>query len=172
MFSYVCDSSCRNFLSTPAFLLSRMHRAQIPTDDAVWHLTGSPQRTPIAAAKHLPECGGMAVMSVTSHWRQSHTLTRTACPDFSKGWSPDGLNLPSFYIIRVFFNALQNLFHRSLKIICKAYILVWCYAYHKIHIFETSFIYRQHGAIYTTGVSLKMHKSSLSVWTCQWNRTE
>lgn len=102
---FLCDDTCRDFMSTPTFFLSRMHRAQIPTDDAVWHLTGSPQSTPIAAAKHLPACCSMAVMSVTSHWRQSHTPTRTTCPDFSEDWGPNGKTLPSFYIIHVICNS-------------------------------------------------------------------
>lgn len=77
-----------------------------------------------------------AMMSVTSHWRQSHTPTRTTCPDFSEDWGPSGINSPSFYIIHVIFNALQNVFYHSLKIISQAYILVWSSVYHKFLFFS------------------------------------
>lgn len=119
--------SSQGFVSTPtvlSFFSPRMHRAQIPGDDAVWHLAGSPRSTPIAAAKHLPSCGSAAVMSVTSRWRQSHTSARTTCPDFSQDRGSKLQTLQSFYVILAVFTASQSSFYRPLKITSEAHILV------------------------------------------------
>lgn len=107
-----------------SFCFPRMHRAQIPSDDAVWHLAGSPRSTPIAAAKHLPSCGSTAVMSVTSRWRQSHTSTRTTCPDFSQDRGSKLQNLQSFLRHSRRFHRFTKPFYRSLKITSEAHIRV------------------------------------------------